>query len=307
MRSSAAAAPGLMSVEDLQERLARQGPASAALRLCDVRWAPAGPSSRSKYDLGHIPGAVFVDLDTDLSRAQPRGPGGRHPLPSAADFAQALSRWGIAAGTQVVACDDGNGSIAARLWFLLKLHGHDAVALLDGGLAAWTGAGLQISQIEEAVRPAPLRELVRDAALVLDRPAIAALVAARTAPAGERPLLLDVRAAERYRGEVEPLDPVAGHIPGAVNAPFTASLRGAGDQRFRPAAELRALFAGLGAAPGREVIASCGSGVTACHALFALSLAGLGPGRLYAGSWSDWISDPAAEIARGSSRAAPIR
>ena len=289
-----------MSVEELREGLARQGPASAAIRLCDVRWGPGGPAPRERYDLGHIPGAMFVDLDRDLSLAQPRGPGGRHPLPPVAGFAQALSRLGIGPDTQVVAYDDGSGSIAARLWFLLALHGHHRASLLDGGLAAWTGAGLPLSQVEPTVAPAPLRALVRDAALVLDRPAIAALRSAPGAPGQPRPLLLDVRAAERYRGEVEPLDPVAGHIPGAVNAPFTASLRGGGDQRFRPPAELRALLEGLGAAPGREVIASCGSGVTACHALFALALAGLGPGRLYAGSWSDWISDPAAEVARGS-------
>ena len=299
--TSARSAPGLISVAELQERLARQGPDSAALRLCDVRWAPAGPKSRQRYLLGHLPGAVFVDLDTDLSRAQPRGgPGGRHPLPTPEQLARALSRVGISPDTQVVAYDDGNGAVAARLWFLLRLHGHAQVSLLDGGLAAWTGAGLPLSQIEQQVPRAALRPLVRDQSLVLDRPAVAALVAARGGRGQHPPLLLDVRSPERYRGDVEPLDEVAGHIPGAVNAPFAASLQGPGDPHWKTPAALRAQLEALGAAPGREVIASCGSGVTACHALFALELAGLGPGRLYAGSWSDWISVPSAEVARGS-------
>ena len=289
-----------MTAAALQERLERQGPGSAALRLCDVRWAPSGPSPRQKYDQGHLPGAVFVDLGTDLSRAQPRGPGGRHPLPPPEALARVLSRLGIAPETHVIAYDDGNGSVAARLWFLLRLHGHARVSLLDGGLAAWTAAGLPLSTAGQPVPTAALRALVRDPSLVVDRPHVATLVASRAARAEGRPLLLDVRAPERYRGEVEPLDPVAGHIPGAVNAPFADSLRSAADPRWKQPAELRALFEAAGATPGRPLIASCGSGVTACHALFALALAGLGPAQLYAGSWSDWISEPSAEIARGS-------
>jgi thiosulfate/3-mercaptopyruvate sulfurtransferase len=260
--------------------------------------ALVGPPAADRYAAGHLPGATFVDLDSDLSRAQPRGPGGRHPLPSVEAFAQTLSRLGIGPETHVVVYDDGEGAAAARFWFLLRLHGHLRCSLLDGGLAAWKQQGLPLSTEPFTPPPAPLRALVRDESLLAPRAEIEHLVATRGEEGARRSLLLDARAPERYRGEVEPLDPVAGHIPGAVNLPFGRALRGPpGDLRFKSADELRALFSQAGV-PGREVLASCGSGVTACHTLFALSLAGFG-GRLYAGSWSDWISDQTAPISRG--------
>lgn len=291
--------PPLMSPGQLATRLSA-GPAFGEWRLCDARLALTGPTAAARYAAGHLPGAAFVDLDRDLSRAQPlpRGPGGRHPLPSVADFAQTLSRLGIGPETLVVIYDDGEGAAAARFWFLLRLHGHTRTSLLDGGLSAWKQEGRPLSTEPFTPPPAPLRALVRDESLLAPREEIERLVATRGLGGARRPLLLDARAAERYRGEVEPLDPVAGHIPGAVNLPFGRALRGPpADLGFKSPAELRALFEEAGA-PGREVIASCGSGITACHTLFALSLAGLS-GRLYAGSWSDWISDPAAKVARG--------
>jgi thiosulfate/3-mercaptopyruvate sulfurtransferase len=263
-----------------------------------VRLALSGPTGAERYSAGHLPNATFVDLDRDLSRAQKGGPGGRHPLPSVEAFAQTLSRLGIAPETHVIVYDDGEGAAAARFWFLLRLHGHTKVSLLDGGLAAWKQEGRSITTAPFVPAPAPLRTLHRDEALLAPRAEIERLVAARSDEGARHPLLLDARGPERYRGETEPLDPVAGHIPGAVNLWFGLGLRAPPvDLRFKGADELRALFAEQGV-QGREVIASCGSGITACHTLFALSLSGLS-GRLYAGSWSDWISDPAAPVATG--------
>jgi thiosulfate/3-mercaptopyruvate sulfurtransferase len=263
-----------------------------------VRLALSGPTARDRYSAGHLPFATFVDLDHDLSRAQKGGPGGRHPLPSVDDFAQTLSRLGIAPETHVIVYDDGEGAAAARFWFLLRLHGHAKVSLLDGGLAAWKLEGRPIATAPFVPAPAPLRLLQRDEALLAPRAEVERLVATRGNEGARRPLLLDARGPERYRGETEPLDPVAGHIPGAVNLWFGLGLRAPPvDLRFKNPGDLRALFAEQGV-PGREVIASCGSGITACHTLFALSLAGLS-GKLYAGSWSDWISDPAAPVAVG--------
>lgn len=255
-------------------------------RLVDLRWAAKGPPASERFHQGHLPGAVFVDLDRDL--AAPGGPG-RHPFPSPESFAALLGRLGIAEDTHVVAYDDGSGAIAARLWFMLRVHGHERASLLDGGLKAWTDAGQSLSTAETKVAPVPPRALRLDSSRLVDKAAVAA-----------RPrstLLLDARAPERYRGDVEPVDKVAGHIPGAVNAPFAANL--GPDGRFRPAAELRELYSRLGAGSAASVIASCGSGVTACHDLFALELAGVS-GKLYVGSWSDWSSDPAAPIATGA-------
>jgi thiosulfate/3-mercaptopyruvate sulfurtransferase len=251
------------------------------VRVCDLRWSVAGPPAREKYQHSHIPGAVFVDLDKDL--AQPGGPG-RHPFPSEQAFAGTLSRLGIGPDTHVVVYDDGNGSIAARLWFMLRVHGHQRASVLDGGFKAWVEAGLPVSREEPRIEPAPLR------ALKLDRSRIVAR--AQVAERGGA-VLIDARAPERYRGESEPIDKRAGHIPGAVNMPFARNLDARG--RFRPPAELRALYEKL----GPDVIASCGSGVTACHDVFAMELAGLPPARLYVGSWSDWSSDPSRPIATG--------
>ncbi len=255
------------------------------VRLVDLRWSPTG-SALARYQAGHLPSAAFVDLDRDL--AQPGGPG-RHPFPSVEDFAALLGRLGIAPTTPVVVYDDGPGSFAARLWFMLRVHGHLNSAVLDGGLAAWTAAGLPLSVEEPHFAPVALSPLVRDESRLVDRAAVAARA--------QSALLLDARAPERYRGETEPIDKVAGHIPGAVNAPFANNLDPGG--RFKPAAELRDLYLKLGAGRATEVIASCGSGVTACHDLLALELAGISNAKLYIGSWSDWCSS-GAPVATGS-------
>ena len=256
-------------------------------RIVDLRWSPRGPAAIELFRKGHIPGAVCADLDRDLAR--PGGPG-RHPFPPPEDFAALLGRLGISEDTHVVVYDDSTGSVAARLWFMLRVHGHERASVLDGGLRAWTEAGHALATGDAQVSPVPPRALRLDAARIVDRQAVAAR--------GPGALLLDARAPERYRGEVEPIDRVPGHIPGAVNAPFSANL--GPDGRFRPAAELRALYAALGADSAASVIASCGSGVTACHDLLALELAGLPGAKLYTGSWSDWSHDPHAKVATGA-------
>lgn len=300
-----AAAPLLIDARTLRERLERGLPPNgqSLLRILDLRWAPGGPTARQRYDAGHIPGAYFVDLDRDLSHAQPRGPGGRHPMVSPEEFAQLLSRLGISEETQVVIYDEGNSAIAARLWFQLRLHGHQNASLLDGGLWAWKQAGFPLEQVEPpAPEPAPPRKLIRDADLFVDRARIAALVASRRETNRTDPLLLDARAPERYRGEVEPLDPIGGHIPGAINVPFARLLRGPDDPRWRSPDDVRALLDEMIGSGRREraLIASCGSGVTACHLLAALELTSSPKARLYGGSYSDWVSDPTAEVAKGS-------
>jgi thiosulfate/3-mercaptopyruvate sulfurtransferase len=245
------------------------------VRIVDLRW----PRGREKYEQGHIPGAVFVDLDKDLSSS---GGPGRHPLPAEAQFAQVLSRLGIGPDTKVVIYDDVGGSIAARFWFLLRASGHEKVSLLDGGLQSWTGP---LSKEEAQIAPSPLREVRFDRSRFVDRDQVR--------ERGAVPLL-DARAPERYRGEVEPLDKRAGHIPGAHNAPWSQNLD-AQTGRFKPPPALRDLYK-MYEAP----IVSCGSGVTACHDAFAMELAGLPLPRLYVGSWSDWSSDPSRPIATGA-------
>ena len=258
--------------------LSRAGP---AVSIVDSRWTATGGSGKARYDEGHIPGAVFVDLDRDLSR--PGGPG-RHPFPSEADFARTLSRLGIGPETHVVVYDDGNGSVAARLWFMLRVHGHEAASVLDGGFKAWTEAGLPVTKDVPVIAPAPLMKLKLDRSRLVDRTQV---------EQRGKSVLLDARAPERYRGETEPLDPRAGHIPGARNAPWAQNL--GPDGRFRPRDELYSLYTPY----GPDVILSCGSGVTACHDILARELAGLPPARLYVGSWSDWCSDPSRPIATG--------
>jgi len=260
------------------------------LRIADVRWSLTGPSGWEKYREGHIPGAVYVDLDRDLSR--PGGPG-RHPFPATEDFARFLGSIGVGPETHVVAYDDAGGSIAARFWFLLRVHGHERASVLDGGFQAWKAAGLPVTTDEPRISPVDPPLLVLDRRRLAERTEVEAISRRKK---GERgPILTDARAPERYRGEVEPVDPRAGHIPGAVNAPVAGNLR---DGRFLPPPELRALYERLGAGQ-QEVIASCGSGVTACHTLLALDLAGLPPGRLYVGSFSDWSSRPETPVATG--------
>jgi len=272
--------------------LARQPP--GAVRIVDLRWSLSGPPAKEKYRSGHIPGAVYVDMERDLSR---HGGPGRHPFPSLEDFARVLARLGVAEGTHVVVYDDGTGSVAARLWFMLRVHGHERASVLDGGYAAWEKAGLPVTQEEPRIDPVPARALHLDASRLVDRAQVAALLARRKEAGEGRGLVLDARAPERYRGEAEPVDKRAGHIPGALNAPFTNNLQ---EGRFRPRAELRAIYDRLGAGKASEVVASCGSGVTACHALLALELAGYTGGKLYVGSWSDWSSQPGAPIATGA-------
>lgn len=260
------------------------------LLVADCRFELSNPASgRAAWEAGHIPGALYVDLEKDLS--SPVTPAtGRHPLPSPADFAATLSRLGIGNGTKVVCYDGGQGAYAARLWWMLRWVGHDAVSVLDGGFAAWAAEGRPVST-EPASRP-PARFVPRPRpGLVLDAEGVAALLA-------RGDLLVDVRGAERFAGTVEPIDSVAGHVPGAKNLPFVDNL--GPDGRFREPAELAALWrARTGAGPGRAPACMCGSGVTACQGLLALEAAGIEGGRLYAGSWSEWIRDPSRPVARG--------
>jgi thiosulfate/3-mercaptopyruvate sulfurtransferase len=258
--------------------------------LIDCRFDLAKPAAGyAAFRQGHIPGARHAHLDEDL--AGPTGPDtGRHPLPDAARFTAACARLGIGARTPVVAYDDGSGAFAARLWWLLRYFGHTSVRLLDGGLAAWRRGGYPLVT-GDAAPAAPV-----------DPPFLASAghaptVAAATLLGPGAPRLIDVRAADRFAGRVEPIDPVAGHVPGASNLPFAAAL--GEDSRFRPVAELRALYAAAlgGVTPDRAAV-MCGSGVTACHGLFALELAGLPGAALYPGSWSEWIRDPQRPVAK---------
>jgi len=257
--------------------------------LLDTRLALSGPSGREQYDAGHLPGAAYVDLDDDL--ADPPGAGGRHPLPDPARFAAAMRRAGVRRGSSVVVYDAGPATAAARLWWLLRDLGHDDVMVLDGGLAAWTAAGRSLST--EAVAPEPGDWVGVPGHLTAVDEEEASAVA-------RRGVLIDVRAAERFRGEAEPLDPVAGHVPGAVNAPLSGNTDEVG--RFRSPAELRSRFEALGVQDGVLVAAYCGSGVTACQTILALRLAGIDPEQrvaLYPGSWSGWITDPHRPVATG--------
>jgi thiosulfate/3-mercaptopyruvate sulfurtransferase len=253
--------------------------------LLDVRWRLGGPPGIDSYRAGHLPDAVFVDLDRDLSG--PRGPAGRHPLPDPAVFQAAMRAAGVSRDRQVVVYDDGDGLPAARGWWMLRYHGHRDVRVLDGGYRAWLAAGLPVTTA--APDPAPGDFTAQPGQMpVLDAPAAEAM--------GRTGLLLDARSAERFRGENEHVDPVAGHIPGAVSAPSTDNVNP--DGTFKSAAELASRFASLGArhdtagAEGGPAVGSyCGSGVTAAHEILALALAGI-PAALYVGSWSDWITDP---------------
>jgi thiosulfate/3-mercaptopyruvate sulfurtransferase len=259
--------------------------------VADVRWvAGDGPgAARSRYEAGHIPGAVYLGIDDDLAAPAFEGPG-RHPLPSPAAFAATMARAGIGDGTAVVAYDDARGSLAARLWWMLDVLG-EQVALLDGGLADWFGP-LETGPAEAAPRPGVFTPRPWPAGSIVGADEVTSALAA-----GDDPVL-DARMPERYRGEVEPLDPVAGHIPGASSAPWVGSLDEA-TGRFLGAEQLRMRFEALGVGPDRSPIAHCGSGVTGCHALFAMRIAGLPDGRLYEGSWSDWVHDGTRSVATG--------
>jgi thiosulfate/3-mercaptopyruvate sulfurtransferase len=270
--------------QELTEGLAGElGPA-----LLDVRWRLGGPPGLDSYREGHLPGAFFTDLERDL--AGPPGPAGRHPLPDPAVFTDAMRAAGVSEDRPVVVYDDRDATAAARAWWLLRYHGHQNVRVLDGGYQAWLAAGLAVTRADPSAKPGDFT--ARPGHMpVLD--AAGAQAVARTG------LLLDARAGERYRGEHEPVDPVAGHIPGAVSAPTVGNVNL--DGTFRGAAELAARFAVFagGADPRTETVgAYCGSGVTAAHEVLALALAGI-PAALYVGSWSNWITDPARPVATG--------
>ena len=276
--------PGELAAELAQDRPGDPGEPPV---LLDVRWRLAGPPGIDSYRQGHLPGAVFADLDRDL--AGPPGPAGRHPLPEPAAFQAAMRAAGVSRDRPVVVYDDADAMNAARGWWTLRYFGHPDVRVLDGGYRAWAGAGLPVGTDEPA--PVPGDFTAEPGQMpVLD--AVGAQELARTA------LLLDARAGERYRGETEPVDPVAGHIPGAVSAPTAGNVNP--DGTFKDPAALAARFAALGAAPGpgTPVGSYCGSGVTAAHEVFALALAGI-PAALYVGSWSNWVTDPARPVATG--------
>ncbi|MDM9652560.1 sulfurtransferase [Pseudomonas wenzhouensis] len=278
----------LISTQDLQQRLQQED-----LLLLDCRFALEDPAyGRRSYLEGHLPGAHFLDLEQDLSAPVIKGVTGRHPLPDPSALVERLRSCGLRQHSQVVLYDDGPGAFAARAWWLLVWLGkRDGLYLLDGGLKAWREAGLELTCAAPDNAPGdfcaePDNSLVLTAEQLAVRLGTADLT------------LLDARALPRFRGEIEPIDPVAGHIPGAQCAAFTDNL--GADGRFLPADELRQRFDGLrGERPLENLVAYCGSGVTACHNLFAMNLAGYPLAPLYAGSWSEWITNPARPVATG--------
>jgi len=264
----------------------------ASLRIVDVRWY-LDPARKGidAYREGHLPGAVFLDVDGDLSAPGGRrgGPLGRHPWPPVEQVAEVMSRAGIGAETRVIAYDDQAGAVAARLWYVLRAHGHEGVAVLDGGLSKWLAEGRRVEG--GVVTPQRAGFVPRP------RPDFVATKEELIATASQG-LVLDARAPERYRGETEPIDPRAGHIPGALNAPWAGNLTRDPSPVFLPAAVLRQRYGAMGALASDPIV-YCGSGVNACHDLLALHLAGLS-GRLYAGSWSEWSSDESMPVATGA-------
>jgi thiosulfate/3-mercaptopyruvate sulfurtransferase len=256
--------------------------------VCDVRWYLDGRSGRVAYDAGHLPGAVFVDLDRDLA-SEPGGVAGRHPLPDPTSFAAAMGRFGIGDATTVVAYDDTGGSTAARLVWMLRVLGRRA-ALFDGGIAAWPGA---LSTDPVTTDPATFTPAAWPEEATVDADGVAAAVARGDA------VVLDARAGERYRGEVEPIDARAGHVPGARNLPW-ADVIDPATGRFRTPDALRARLAEVGIGADTEVIAYCGSGVTSCIDVITVELAGYEPARLFVSSWSGWSADPDRAVATGA-------
>ena len=276
----------LIATADLAQRLA-----ASDIVIVDVRHDLGAPDAwgETQYRAGHLPGAVFLHLDRDLS-APTNGRNGRHPLPSPVACAAVFGRLGIDASSQVVAYDQNNGAYASRLWWMLRWLGHEAVAVLDGGFDTWAREGRAVTA--EVPRPHPAEFAARLRAATVDADAVQANLGTGAL------MIVDARAPERYRGDVEPLDPVAGHIPGAVNRPFGRNL--GPDGTFKPAATLHAEFAALldGRTPS-AVVNQCGSGVTACHNALAMEIAGLPGARLYPGSWSEWCADPSRPVVRG--------
>jgi thiosulfate/3-mercaptopyruvate sulfurtransferase len=268
----------LISPESLAAALGRPD-----LVLVDCRFDLNDPrAGEDAYLIRHLPGAIYAHLDRELADRSKRERG-RHPLPAAVDFCARLGRWGISPASQVVIYDGGNGAYAARMWWMLRLLGHRKVAVLDGGYAAWVGSGGEVDNKVPRPRPA-----LYSARYDLRQVVTTAVLAARMAVVGS--LLIDARAPERFRGEVEPIDAIAGHIPGAVNRHYALNIGANG--RFKPAEQLAAEYTELlqGASPA-EAVHMCGSGVTACNNLLAMEYAGLRGSRVYVGSWSEWISD----------------
>ncbi len=267
----------LIDVDELAALVADGG-----CTVLDVRYRMGGPPGAGEYAAGHVPGAVYVDLDTALAAAP--GPAGRHPLPDPGVFEEAMRNAGVSHDRPVVVYDDWQGRAAARCWWLLRWAGHEDVRVLDGGWTAWVVAGHDQSDVQNLTevgdfraRTGLLHVLAVDDVLEL----------------AERGVLIDARNPERFRGEVEPVDPVAGHVPGAVNVPTGANLTD--DGRFRSPEELREVYAVVA---GRETAVYCGSGVTAAHDLLAMAVAGI-DAALYPGSWSEWVADPARPVATG--------
>jgi thiosulfate/3-mercaptopyruvate sulfurtransferase len=255
------------------------------VRVIDFRWYLDGRSGRAAYEAGHIPGAVFVDLDAEVTGREPGR--GRHPLPSRSQFELSMRKAGVRKESRVVVYDDLGGFSAARLWWLLRYFGHPAAAVLDGGLPSWSGSlSGDAAQVEEGdFVAAAARE-----AMKLDYEELHPLASGL--------VLLDARAPERFRGEVEPIDPRPGRIPGARNRPWQANLDGG--RRFLAPEQLRREFEAMGVRSGSDAVAYCGSGVSACHNVLALEIAGLRGARLYPGSWSDWSTRPEAPAGTGA-------
>ncbi|MGV8877273.1 MAG: sulfurtransferase [Rhodoglobus sp.] len=282
----------LITAKELAQLIAATENGTTPLRILDVRWSLGGPAGQPLYEAGHIPGASYVDLDTELAgHGAPEE--GRHPLPDVETFQRAARRWGLNDGDTVVVYDDSNGLAAGRAWWLLRYMGVDNVRVLDGALTAWTVAGHELA-------------IGRD-----DQDAVDASPGTITMTAGHEPLLsaddaaglpasgvlLDARAGERYRGESEPMDPRAGHIPGAISAPATDNVDASG--HFLSATALRERYEALGVSVDRPVGVYCGSGITAAHDALALTIAGFRPA-LFAGSWSAWSNQPARSVAVGA-------
>ncbi|MEA9985603.1 MULTISPECIES: sulfurtransferase [Subtercola] len=272
----------MITADDLKTLIDSGSP----LTVLDVRWKLGGPAGKPLYLEGHIPTAVYVDLDSELAGHGEKAEG-RHPVPAIADLQAAARSWGIDPGDTVVVYDDLKNFSSARAWWLLRNAGLADVRLLDGSLRAWTGTGFALEQGEVAVSPG---------SVTLEYGSLPTLDIDQAAAFSETGVLLDARAPERFRGEVEPIDPRAGHIPGALNAPATANVDASG--RFLPADQLRAHFESIGVRPDAPVGVYCGSGVTAAADAVALTLAGFSPA-LYPGSWSAWSNTPGRPVATG--------
>ncbi len=275
------------------DELASEIEAGVPVRLLDVRWRLDRVEGRPDYLAGHLPGAVYVDLERELAR-----PGvperGRHPLPDPADFAAAVARWGVGVGDRIVAYDDNDGVAAARAWWVLRRHGLD-VRVLDGGFRAWVASGRRLESSDRAAATAAIR-------LAPATGGVADIDEAALAPS--RGVLLDVRAPRHYRGHAPGTDPVAGHIPGAINLPTVAHI--GPDGLLRSPDEIRSVLAGVGVGPDTDVVVYCSSGIPSAHTALAFAVAGYDRVRVFVGSWSEWSRDRGRPVATGAAPAAAI-